>query len=162
MKKLLLIIVTLCLSLTSYAQTYKFYQTQNIHNQLRLNTKTGEVYQMQDDGQRFLVKYAETTDNNNANRYVLFETKNMWTFILLDRYTGKLWQCQYSVEGPEYQFSIPINKQILSYENKPVFTIEPLVSMFQYYLINEENGEMWKFQWTTKDDDDYRWIEKIY
>ena len=32
-------------------------------------------------------------------------------------------------------------------------TIEPLASMFQYYLINEETGDMWKFQWATKGDD---------
>lgn len=150
------------IALSAFPQTYKFYQTRNIHNQLRLNTKTGEVYQMQDDGQKFLIKYASTYDNEAPNRYALFETKNMWTFILLDKYTGKLWQCQYSVDGPEYQFAIPINERVLSYENKPVFTIEPLVSMYQYYLINEENGEMWKFQWTTNNDESYRWIEKIY
>ena len=42
---------------------------------------------MQDDGQKFIIKYAVTTSNEQANRYALFETKNMWTFILLDRYT---------------------------------------------------------------------------
>lgn len=162
MKKLLLLVAILCLSVISHAQTYKFYQTRNIHNQLRLNTKTGEVYQLQDDGQRFIIKYAVTTNNEQENRYALFETKNMWTFILLDRCTGKLWQCQYSVDGPEYQFSIPINERILASGNRPVFTIEPLVSMYQYYLINEDTGEMWKFQWTTKNEDGYRWIEKIY
>jgi hypothetical protein len=31
--------------------------------------------------------------------------------------------------------------------------------MFQYYLLNEETGEMWQFQWSTKGDE-YRWIEK--
>lgn len=34
-----------------FAQTYKMYQTRNYHNQLRLNTATGEVLQVQDDGQ---------------------------------------------------------------------------------------------------------------
>jgi len=52
--KTLLTIFTLFLSFTVHAQTYKLYQTDNIHNQLRLNTKTGEVYQIQDDGQTFL------------------------------------------------------------------------------------------------------------
>jgi hypothetical protein len=33
--------------------------------------------------------------------------------------------------------------------------------MFQFYLVNEETGEMWKFQWSTKEDDGYRWIQKI-
>ena len=32
--------------------------------------------------------------------------------------------------------------------------------MYQYYLINESNGDMWKFQWSTKGGD-YRWINKV-
>lgn len=41
-----------------------------------------------------------------------------------------------------------------------VFTIQPLVSMYQYYLINEQNGDMWMFQWSTSGDE-YRWIKKF-
>lgn len=149
----------LLLCLTANAQTYKLYQTDNIHNQLRLNTKTGEVYQLQDDGQKFVINYAVTPNNEVEQRYTLYKTKNIWTYILLDRFTGKLWQCQYSVDGTEYMITIPINKNALANSNKPIFAVEPLVSMYQYYLINESNGDMWKFQWST-DGDDYRWIEK--
>lgn len=82
MKKLLLLFLTLFIFLTSDAQVYKFYQTNNIHNQLKLNTKTGEIYQVQDDGQVFLVCSAVTPDNDKSNRYSLFKTQNIWTFIL--------------------------------------------------------------------------------
>ena len=158
--KYFITVIFLMLGISSQAQTYKLYQTDNIHNQLRLNTKTGEVYQIQDDGQKFVINYAVTPDNESANRYMLYKTRNIWTFILLDRWTGKLWQCQFSVEGEEYMITIPINTTALSYSAKPIFNIEPMTSMFQFYLINEENGEMWKFQWSTKGDD-YRWIEKV-
>ena len=160
MKKLISIIVFMFVALAVNAQTYKFYQTDNYHNQLRLNTKTGEVYQIQDDGQKFLINDAVTPSNTIENRYLLYKTQNMWTFILLDRWQGKLWQCQFSVKGTEYMLTVPINTTPLSYSERPTFTIEPLVSMFQFYLINENNGEMWKFQWSTKGDD-YRWIEKM-
>ena len=46
MKKILLITL-LFISLAVNAQTYKLYQTHNIHNQLKLNTITGEIYQIQ-------------------------------------------------------------------------------------------------------------------
>jgi hypothetical protein len=142
-----------------HAQTYKAYQTDNIHNKLMLNTKTGEVKQVQDDGQIFIVHPSTTPDNEKPNRYELYKTKNMWTFILLDTFTGKLWQCQFSINGDEYRSSWVINPYNLSsYENSK-FTIEPLISMFQYYLIDEETGNMWKFQWSVKGDE-YRWIEK--
>ena len=132
----LILIFTLFMSLAVNGQTYKLYQTDNIHNQLKLNTKTGEVVQ------------------------VLFKTQNMWTYILLDKFSGKLWQCQYSVKGIEYITSVAINDIALSNTETNKFTIKPMTSMFQYYLIDEETGDMWKFQWSTKGDD-YIWVEKM-
>jgi hypothetical protein len=158
--KELFLIFALSISLTVNAQTFRLYQTDNIHNQLKLNTKTGEVYQVQSDGQTFLVHGPSTPDNDKPNRYALYKTKNMWTYILLDKSSGKLWQCQYSVDGIEYITSIAINDNILSYTDTVKFSIEPMTSMFQYYLIDEESGELWKFQWSTEGDE-YRWIEKM-
>lgn len=160
MKKLLLIFI-LFLTSVANAQTFKLYQTDNIHNQLKLNTKTGEVIQVQTDGQTFVVHDSITPRNDKPNRYELFKTKNMWTYILLDKFSGKLWQCQFSVEGTKYISSWTINSVELSTSETNKFTIQPMTSMFQYYLINEETGEMWKFQWTTKEDASYRWIEKM-
>lgn len=157
--KILMVISTLLLSLASNAQTYKLYKTDNLHNQLRLNTATGEVYQIQDDGQKFLVHEATSPSNEKPNRYALFKTQNMWTFILLDKWSGLLWQCQYSAEKVDYILSVVINSNALSYTQSNKFTIQPMTSMYQYYLINEESGEMWQFQWSTKGDE-YRWIEK--
>ncbi len=142
------------------AQTYELYQTENIHNQLKLNTKTGEVLQVQSDGQTFVVHKATTPFNEKANRYVLYKTQNMWTYILLDKFSGKLWQCQYSVEGVEYITSIVINGVALSYTQTNKFTIKPMTSMFQFYLIDDETGNMWKFQWSNQGSD-YIWIQKM-
>lgn len=144
---------------TANAQTFKLYQTDNIHNQLKLNTKTGEVIQVQDDGQTFIVKEAVAPTNEKPNRYKLYKTQNIWTYILVDQIYGKLWQCQFSVQGAEYIGSWRINAFELSSTETVKFSIQPLTSMFQFYLINDENGEMWKFQWSTKGED-YRWIEK--
>lgn len=151
----------LFLTYTVNAQTFKLYQTNNVHNQLKLNTKTGEVIQVQTDGQTFVVHMASTPYNDKANRYGLFKTKNMWTYILLDKFSGKLWQCQFSVKGSDYISSWIINSKELSNTETVKFNIEPMTSMFQNYLIDEETGEMWKFQWTTKEDENYRWIEKM-
>lgn len=50
MKKLFVLFALMVIASTSYAQVYKMYKTRNYHNQLRLNTMTGEVQQIQDDG----------------------------------------------------------------------------------------------------------------
>ena len=36
-----------------------------------------------------------------------------------------------------------------------------MVSMYQFYLVNRDTGEMWQFQWSTDSNDNYRWIKKI-
>lgn len=59
------------------AQTYKMYQTQNYHNQLRLNTATGEVLQVQDDGQSWKICSEMEIDGKEDNRFCLYETQNM-------------------------------------------------------------------------------------
>ena len=47
--------IAVLIPMLCYSQTYKFYKTQNYHNQLRLNTATGEVKQIQDDGQSWII-----------------------------------------------------------------------------------------------------------
>ena len=161
-QKIILITIFLLASLMCWGQKYRLYQTQNIHNYLRLNTITGEVAQIQDDAQMWILVNDIEPNGEYTNRFRLYETQNIWTFIELDTFTGRLWQVQYSVKGSEYRFAIPINKAPLSYsKNRSIYTIYPLTSMYQYYLINEDTGEMWKFQWSTKDDDKYRWIERF-
>ena len=158
--KSIFIIILLFLSSSVYAQSYRFYQTDNIHNQLRLDTRTGEVYQIQNDGQTFIVHRATTSNSEIINRYILYKTRNMWTYILLDTFNGKLWQCQYSIKGDDYRSSWIINNNILSITENSKFIIQPMTSMYQYYLINEETGDMWRFQWSTQGSD-YRWIERF-
>lgn len=120
----------------------------------------GEDYMFAAPINIFSLAYPETT-SNWTNRFQMFATQNMWTFILLDSYNGRLWQVQYSTQNLDNLFCIPINKyELVSDNEKCIFSIQPLTSMYQYYLINDRTGDMWKFQWSTKGDD-YRWIEKF-
>lgn len=199
-------------------QTCRLYSTQNLHNQLRLNTATGKVEQVQDDGQSWVICDGVVANGKKDGRFRLYETQNMWTFVMLDTYTGKNWQVQYSIKGTDYMAAFPINMSAFAYpsdtsvwtdrfqmtatknmwnfimldsydgrlwqvqysvndleslvcvpinerslvvsKGKSVFYIQPLTSMFQYYLVNGESGDMWKFQWSTKGDN-YRWIERM-
>ena len=89
MKKFIALFALMVITLASYAQVYKMYNTRNYHNQLRLNTMTGEVQQIQDDGQSWIVCSAREISGDKESRFRLYETQNMWTFIMLDTYTGK-------------------------------------------------------------------------
>ena len=158
-KNIVLFFAFLIVGANGFAQNFRLYQSDNIHNQLRLDTRSGEVYQVQDDGQKFLVRPATTSTGKAAGRYALYKTQNVWTYILLDTFSGKLWQCQFSVQGDDYRSSWPINSDALVDSTESRFRVEPLTSMFQFYLVDDDTGDIWKFQWSNKGDE-YRWIEK--
>ena len=64
MKKILILLPFILFTIISNSQTYKLYQTENIYTQLKLNTKTGEIYQIQtNDGQKYLINEGLKTDN---------------------------------------------------------------------------------------------------
>ena len=162
MKKVFLTLSVIIIStIIGISQTYKLYQTENIYTQLKLNTKTGEIYQIQtNDGQKYLINEGLTTDNEKENRYSLHKTKNFWTFILVDKFFGKLYQIQFSNKDDIPRKFWVINPNSLSTTETNKFSIIPQKSIFKYSLINSEDGEMWEFQWSMKDDE-FRWIKKL-
>lgn len=88
--KIIVLLIGLSVNTKVMSQSYAFFLTQNYHNQLRLNTKTGEVYQVQDDGGCWIVNYAFTSDYTSPYHYWLYPTQNKWTFILINLFTCKL------------------------------------------------------------------------
>lgn len=105
-------------------QRYKMYQTENIYNLLKLDTWTGRVWQVQwgDAKERMEVpiNYRDLRDwptgkedeyeyaaKYRNGRFEMYPTKNMYTFILLDTYSGKTYQVQWST-GYEGRFCEPI------------------------------------------------------
>lgn len=153
------------------AGRFCLYETQNMWTFIMLDTYTGKNWQVQfsvkGEDYMFAVpvnRYSlafPAEDSKWIERFQMFATQNMWTFILLDSYNGKLWQVQYSSQDLDNLMCIPINEnELVSDNEKCIFSIQPLTSMYQYYLINDHTGDMWKFQWSTKGDD-YRWIEKF-
>ena len=98
---------------------YKMYKTDNMYNLLKLDTATGEVWQVQysvtEDVQgvwsvqwrnlsleNVEIDEMDTLDWENTpfpnNRYTLQPTGNMYNFILLDQTDGRMWQIQWSME----------------------------------------------------------------
>jgi hypothetical protein len=130
MKKILLSTIIVFMTMTCIAQsqleknensinntlavTYRLFATQNMWNFIKLNTRSGQMWQVQfdvEENNRFetnlniipLVEKEKQIDG----RFTLYSTKNTWTFILLDQIEGKMWQVQWSIE-PENRVVIPI------------------------------------------------------
>lgn len=102
------------------APKYKLYRTQNMWTFLELNTCNGEIYKVQwtldsDKHERF-AKFIGGADNMGnvkfsdyyPGRFELYETDNIYNYLLLDTYSGKTWQVQWGVNSSD-NFVIPID-----------------------------------------------------
>lgn len=84
---------------------YKMFPTENIWTFLKLDTRSGKIWQVQYSindnysGELELNNKALATGEAAENgRFTLYPTKNMYNFILLDQKDGKMWQVQWSTE----------------------------------------------------------------
>ena len=94
---------------------FKMYQTENNYNLLKLDTRTGKVWQVQ-----YRMKDVESSvvsinwigivfeSDGWDGRFELYPTKNMYTFIMLDTGTGDTYQVQWSTSGYDYRFVEPL------------------------------------------------------
>ncbi len=89
----------------SLKNRFKIYQTENIYQLLKLDTKTGKVYQIQwslkEEEEMTLTinsKDLRLDDRYGSGCFELYPTKNMYQFILIDKTDGRTWHVQWGTE----------------------------------------------------------------
>ena len=108
---------TLTKSITSQnldAPAYKLYSTENMWTFIKLNTRNGQMWQVQFDveGDNRFEIYLNfvplvPVEKQVNGRFTLYSTQNIYTFILLDQLDGNVWQVQWSIEA-ENRIIVPI------------------------------------------------------
>ena len=93
---------------------FRLFRTKNIYTFLKLDTRTGQVWQLQwgtDDNHRFIepINLKALADGKKAGRFTLYPSSNIFNFILLDQEDGMQWQVQWSIE-PENRLIVPIGQ----------------------------------------------------
>ncbi len=92
---------------------YQLFPTQNMWTFIKLNTRTGQIWQVQysledDQIEVPLSLTARVSKEEEKNgRFFLYPTQNMYNFILLDQIDGRTWQVQWSQDA-ENRGMIPI------------------------------------------------------
>ena len=131
MMKILISVIIALTTIPSFAQTessqtsnttqqsiiavsYRLFPTQNIWTFIRLNTRNGRMKQVQfgmEDDRRLIANLNSealvTSDKEVNDRFTLYPTQNIYTFILLDQFDGRAWQVQWSID-PENRGITPI------------------------------------------------------
>lgn len=93
---------------------YRLFSTQNKWTYIKLNTRNGQMWQVQysleDNNMEVplsIINRVSKEDERNG-RFFLYPTQNLWNFILLDQIDGRVWQVQWSTEQKN-RLVIPIN-----------------------------------------------------
>ena len=71
---------------------------------------------------------------NVTDKYKLYPTKNMWTFLKLDTQTGKVWQLQYTVNDDNAGEWI-VNDRALNFDNLEIsgrFELYPTENFYNF------------------------------
>lgn len=88
---------------------------------------------------------------NDIERFKLFPTQNMWTFIKLDTQTGQMWQVQYSLKSEKERFEYDLNSHSLVTNGKKVngrFELYPTQNIYNFILLDRIDGQVWQVQWS--------------
>ena len=101
-------------------------------------------------------------DISLKNRYKLYPTENIYTFLQLDTKTGMIEQVQWSLDE-ENEGSIVINDIDLTSGmgyGSGSFELYPTQNMYQFILLDKTDGRKWHVQWGIGSGE--RWIRRIY
>lgn len=90
------------------APQYQLFPTENMWTFLKLNTVTGQIWQVQysingpeyrfETALDIIPRISEYFDEPICGRFTLYPTKNTYNFILLDQIDGRCWQVQWNTE----------------------------------------------------------------
>lgn len=91
---------------------FQLYPTQNMWSFLELNTITGQIYQIQfsmKSNERLYTTVNADSLNSSYQKYMeqdtgrfeLYPTQNIYTFLLLDRKFGRVWQVQWGFKNED-------------------------------------------------------------
>ena len=124
MKRVVLSIIIGLASITAFAQitsqapiqnistdstvVYRLFSTPNLYTFIKLNTRNGQMWQVQ-WGTESKYQYQTTLsdisrvnkDEEKNGRFILYPTTNVYNLILLDQIDGRVWQVQWSANSNE-------------------------------------------------------------
>lgn len=91
---------------------------------------------------------------HTAPCYKLYKTENMWTFLELETFSGRIWQVQYSVDSEtSTRMKSILNIQSLVENDEDGFAgrfeLYPTQNMYNFILLDTYTGRTWQAQWST-------------
>ncbi|MDR2910545.1 MAG: hypothetical protein LBV47_04155 [Bacteroidales bacterium] len=125
MKKTVISIIVVLSTITAFAQAqtnaisivspdsaivykYRLYPTESSWNFIKLNTRNGQMWQVQWDTKDRNQSEAPisltarvSTEEEVNGRFIIYPTEYMYYFVLLDQIDGRVWQVQWGTKGKD-------------------------------------------------------------
>lgn len=94
-----------------------------------------------------------STELCRNEKFKLYPTQNMWTFLKLDTSDGRLWQVQFAVNGERSELDLCVTPLVLD-KDKPAgrFDLYPTENMYNFILIDKYVGTTYQIQWNSDPD----------
>ena len=104
---------------------YRLFRTDNMWSYLLLDTSDGRLWHVtfttEDKGARLKLPVNEkplvAKNSSKKGKFALYPTDNMWNFILLDQDDGRVWQCQFTMEGNNFCLPIQDARNLLQQDS---------------------------------------------
>jgi hypothetical protein len=148
MKRLILLLFVFSMGIICYAQTDSLKVINNTNDSLtEISNEWLEQIEL---------------DLSLKQRYKLYPTENIYTFLLLDTKTGMIDKVQWNLDTRK-EFSVSINSDDLTYgygHGSGSFELYPTQNMYQFILLDKTSGRTWHVQWGMEASE--RWIRRIY
>jgi hypothetical protein len=97
---------------------------------------------------------AKIVRTDTAYPYQLFPTTNLWTQLLIDTATGRVWQVQFSLGDNAPAERWVINDSILlapgTNPKNGRFTLYPTQNIYTFLLLDREDSRIWQLQWSVE------------
>ncbi len=95
----------------------------------------------------------ERISQHTAPCYKLYKTENMWTFLELETFTGRIWQVQYTVNDSHDRMKTSLNVSDLTVDDGNAyagrFELYPTPNIYNFILLDTSTGRTWQVQWST-------------
>lgn len=94
--------------------------------------------------------------------YRLFKTTNVWTYIMLETTTGKMWLIQYDINNNNRGGVILSDKNLAADKEEKIgrFTLYPTGNVWTFILLDQYEGSSWQVQWSFEEKN--RFVIPIY
>jgi hypothetical protein len=90
-----------------------------------------------------------------TSRFTLTPTQNVWTSLLLDSSTGRIWQIHFGVSDSAFAGRVPVNEEKLvppASARHGRFVLQETQNIFTFLLLDQEDGRVWQVQWSNDEE----------